>query len=99
MKARQWTARIYLTEDGDETQARAVLTTQDSWREETAHLVGRGTARRDPGDRAIPEIGDELAAGRALEDLAIRLHEVASDDIAHLAAPPDRADRADRADS
>ncbi len=44
-----------------------------------------GTARRNPTDRPIPEIGDELAASRALEDLAIRLHDVASDDIVALA--------------
>ncbi|MBQ0881516.1 dsRBD fold-containing protein [Streptomyces sp. RT42] len=38
-------------------------------------------------DRPIPEIGDELAASRALEDLAIRLHDVAADDIVMLTGP------------
>ncbi|WP_328379274.1 DUF1876 domain-containing protein [Streptomyces sp. NBC_01020] len=89
MEAKQWTAQISLTEDGDETRARAVLTTQDSWRDDTAHVVGRGVARRNPIDRPIPEIGDELAASRALEDLAVRLHDVASDDIVDLAGPAD----------
>ncbi|MEU1296836.1 DUF1876 domain-containing protein [Streptomyces sp. NPDC005840] len=91
MRAKEWTTRIYLTEDGDETRARAVLTTQDSWRDDTPRLVGRGTARRNPVDRTVPEIGDELAAGRALEDLAIRLHDVAADDIVQLAGPADAA--------
>ncbi|MCF3132365.1 DUF1876 domain-containing protein [Streptomyces olivochromogenes] len=82
MDAKQWTVQIFITEDGDDTQARAVLTTRD-----TATVTGRGHARRNPLDRPIPEIGDELAASRALEDLAVRLHDVASDDIVQLTGP------------
>jgi len=82
MEAKQWTVQVYITEDGDDTLARAVLTTQG-----TETVTGRGGARRNPVDRPIPEIGDELAASRALEDLAIRLHDVASDDIVQLAGP------------
>jgi hypothetical protein len=82
MEAKQWTVQIYITEEGDDTHARAVLSTRD-----TATVTGRGVARRNPVDRPIPEIGDELAASRALEDLAIRLHDVASDDIVELAGP------------
>ncbi|MEV8015863.1 DUF1876 domain-containing protein [Streptomyces sp. NPDC086554] len=85
MEAKQWTVQIYITEEGDETLARAVLNTRD-----TSAVTGRGTARRNPVDRRIPEIGDELAASRALEDLAIRLHDVASDDIVQLAGPVER---------
>ncbi|MFL1897815.1 DUF1876 domain-containing protein [Streptomyces tauricus] len=84
MEAKQWTVQMYLTEDDDVTYARAVLTTRD-----TSKLTGRGVARRNPIDRPVPEIGEELAAGRALEDLAIRLHDVASDDIVHLTGPAD----------
>jgi hypothetical protein len=82
MEAKRWTVQIYITEEGDETHARAVLATRD-----TSKLTGRGLARRNPVDRPIPEIGDELAASRALEDLAIRLHDVASDDIVQLTGP------------
>ncbi|WP_432135364.1 MULTISPECIES: DUF1876 domain-containing protein [unclassified Streptomyces] len=82
VEAKQWTVQIYITEDGDDTRARAVLSTRD-----TATLTGRGTARRNPIDRPIPEVGDELAASRALEDLAIRLHDVAADDIVEMAGP------------
>ncbi|WP_181387504.1 DUF1876 domain-containing protein [Streptomyces sp. Act143] len=82
MEAKQWTVHIYISEEGDETHARAVLATRD-----TSKLTGRGLARRNPIDRPIPEIGDELAASRALEDLAIRLHDVAADDIVELAGP------------
>ncbi|NUP43930.1 MAG: DUF1876 domain-containing protein [Nonomuraea sp.] len=85
MEAKQWTVQIYLTENEDETRARAVLTTRD-----TSTVTGRGAARRNPIDRPIPEIGDELAASRALEDLAIRLHDVAADDIVQLAGPLER---------
>ncbi|MET7380598.1 DUF1876 domain-containing protein [Streptomyces sp. NPDC005526] len=84
MEAKQWTVQIFITEDGDDTHARAVLSTRD-----TATLTGRGAARRNPIDRPIPEIGDELAVSRALEDLSVRLHDVAADDIVELAGPVD----------
>lgn len=82
MEAKQWTVQIYISEEGDSTHARAVLTTRD-----TSAVTGRGTARRNPVDRPVPEIGDELAVSRALEDLAIRLHDVAADDIVMLTGP------------
>ncbi|WP_063747304.1 DUF1876 domain-containing protein, partial [Streptomyces ipomoeae] len=82
VEAKQWTVQIYITEDGDDTHARAVLETRA-----TSTVAGQGTARRNPIDRPIPEIGDELAASRALEDLAIRLHDVAADDIVQLTGP------------
>lgn len=85
MENKEWTVHVYITEDGDDTQARAVLTSP-----ETSTLAGRGVARRNPIDRPVPEIGDELAASRALEDLAIRLHDVASDDIVQLTGPMER---------
>lgn len=81
-QAKEWTVRIHITEEGDETHARAVLATRA-----TSTVIGKGVARRNPVDRPIPEIGDELAASRALEDLAIRLHDVASDDIVQLTGP------------
>ncbi|MFD7693386.1 DUF1876 domain-containing protein [Streptomyces sp. NPDC059805] len=85
MDDKNWTVRIHITEDGDDTLAEAVLTTPD-----TSTVTGRGAAHRNPVDRSVPEIGDELAACRALEDLALRLHEVTSDDIVALAGPADR---------
>ncbi|MBB6346139.1 DUF1876 domain-containing protein [Nonomuraea muscovyensis] len=86
MQAKQWTVQIYISEDdGDErTQARAVLYARDSkWHESV------GVARRNPGDRPVPEIGDELAAGRALMDLADKLIGDAVDDVARLGGPID----------
>lgn len=75
--------QIYLTEDGDDTRARAVLTTRDS-----AGLAGSGRARRHPSDPAVPEIGDELAASRALADLAERLAVITQRDIRESAGSP-----------
>ncbi|MGW8376877.1 DUF1876 domain-containing protein [Streptomyces sp. ODS28] len=81
-RAKEWTVRIQVTEDGDDTWARAVLTTDNG-----TEVIGTGVARRNPVDRPVPEIGDELATSRALEHLSHRLHDVASSDIAHLAGP------------
>ncbi|MEU8847452.1 DUF1876 domain-containing protein [Streptomyces sp. NPDC048564] len=89
MEDKQWTVRIHITEDGDDTRAEAVLTTQDT-PDDMQAVTGRGTAHRNPVDRSVPEIGDELAASRALQDLASRLDDIASDGIVQLAAPVDQ---------
>ncbi|WP_338089881.1 dsRBD fold-containing protein [Nonomuraea basaltis] len=75
--------RIQLTEDGDDTSARAALTTDDG-----IEVTGAGRARRNPSDPAVPEIGDELAAARALADLAESLAVSARRDIAGSADSP-----------
>ncbi|KQS97433.1 dsRBD fold-containing protein [Cellulomonas sp. Leaf395] len=68
-----------LRADGDVTTAHAVLTTSAGTR-----LDGYGRARRAPQDADVPEIGDELAAARALRDLADRLLRATSDDISAI---------------
>ncbi|MFE3448814.1 DUF1876 domain-containing protein [Nonomuraea sp. NPDC059194] len=83
MEAKKWTVQIYITEDGDDTSAKAVLTTKDG-----THLSGTGSARRNPADPAVAEIGDELAASRALADLADRLAVVTQHDIARFVDTP-----------
>ena len=75
-QTKRWTVDISLSEEGDLTKADAVLNT-----DETERLRGHGTARRNPRDPSVPEIGDELAAARALSDLAHRLLETAVADI------------------
>ncbi|HEY4613835.1 MAG TPA: dsRBD fold-containing protein, partial [Citricoccus sp.] len=47
-------------------------------------LEGFGRARRNPVDRDVPEIGEELAAARALRDLADRLLNATSDDLSSI---------------
>ncbi|MFH5824867.1 dsRBD fold-containing protein [Georgenia sp. AZ-5] len=80
---RTWTVTIDLF-DADEvrsdepiTTAHAVLTTATG-----GTLNGYGRARLNPDDENVPEIGEELAAARALRDLADRLLRTTSDDIA-----------------
>ncbi|MFE1260871.1 DUF1876 domain-containing protein [Streptomyces albogriseolus] len=72
----EWTMRLHLFEDDDgTTKAHVVLDTG------TTALTGRGTAHCHPADAYVPEIGDELAAGRAVENLARRLLNTAERDI------------------
>ncbi|MEU7990027.1 DUF1876 domain-containing protein [Streptosporangium canum] len=82
MEAKQWAVQVYITEEGNDTSARAVLSTRDK-----THITGVGHARRNPADQPVPEIGDELAVARALTDLANRLLAVSSEDIAQFAGP------------
>lgn len=82
MHTMDWTVRISLDEDGDHTHARAVLSSRDG-----VTLTSVGDARRNPHDAVVPEIGEELAAARALYALADRLMDVASTDVENLAHP------------
>jgi uncharacterized protein DUF1876 len=83
--AKRWTVEIFLDEHDDRrrTRAEARLHTQDR-----THLVGSGTARRHPGDPNIPEIGDEIAAARALFALGHELLQAAAGDIEQLTHEP-----------
>lgn len=65
--------------DEHTTVAHAVLTTTSGNR-----LEGYGRARRNPGDEDVPEVGEELAAARALRDLADRLLRATSDDLSAI---------------
>ncbi|MFH9347960.1 dsRBD fold-containing protein [Kitasatospora sp. NPDC017646] len=67
MRTKQWSLRLDLFEEGDTTKVHAVLDTGDTT------LETRTTARRNPGDPPVPEIGDEYAAARALIDLGHQL--------------------------
>ena len=69
-------------EDDHHTEAFATLATKMG----TFH--GRGTARRNPVDANIPLVGEELAAARALMDLAGRLRR-ASGDVHQLDEHPE----------
>lgn len=82
MHAQEWKVTVFLDEvDDDRTTARAVLTAPSG-----RTITGEGHARRNPGDRPVPEIGDELAAGRALSHLAHQLIEIAADDVSAAVA-------------
>ncbi|GGT01220.1 DUF1876 domain-containing protein [Streptomyces chromofuscus] len=77
----EWKVRLYLFEEDGTTKARVVLNTG------TNEFTGHGAAHRNPTDRDVPEIGDELAAGRAMHDLGRQLVEVAERDIDGVSRP------------
>lgn len=66
---------VELITESDRTTARAVLATDARTRQ------GTDDAWRKATDFDVPEIGDELALGRALVDLGGRLIEDAARDI------------------
>jgi hypothetical protein len=76
--AKQWSVDIVVDEHPETrtTRAEARLHTGDP-----THVRGIGRSWRNPQDREVPEIGDELAVARALADLAGRLRSAADDDI------------------
>ncbi|MFJ7175987.1 DUF1876 domain-containing protein [Streptomyces massasporeus] len=78
----EWKVRLHLFEDDDgTTKARVVLDTG------TTALTGHGSAHCHPADANVPEIGDELAAGRAMTNLARQLLDTAERDIEGVGAP------------
>jgi len=64
----KWIIELSFEEDDKRTAATARLTTPGS-----PELRGHGYARRNPEDRPVPQIGEEVAAARALTDLAHHL--------------------------
>jgi hypothetical protein len=64
---RHWDVRLELREDDDHCEVTAHLDAGDR------SLAGVGRSRRNPGDPAYPQIGEELATARALYDLAHHL--------------------------
>ncbi len=71
-----WHIDIFIGEREGKTHAEARLRPNDE-----VTLTATGTARLNPADRDVPEIGDELAVARALSHLADRLLHVAAEDI------------------
>jgi len=69
------TSEIEITfeEDGDHTEARATVALRGTT------FTGWGRARRNPDDPLVPMVGEELAAARALSDLAHKLVEAAAE--------------------
>ncbi len=62
-----WTISFEFDEDEDHCDVTAHLTAGDR------SLAGFGRARRNPADPKVPQIGEELATARALQDLAHHL--------------------------
>jgi len=77
-ETKQWNIAVEIDEHDGRTRAVARLRT------DTAELRGVGLARLSPHDRDVPEIGDELAAARALSELSHQLLDTAAEDIEQL---------------
>jgi hypothetical protein len=72
----QWTISLRFDEDVDHTTATAEVTTPAG-----QQLRGSGQARRNPHDRPVARIGEEVAGARALSNLAHELLEYAAREI------------------
>jgi hypothetical protein len=72
---KRWTVELFIDDAGARLHSGA-----------DKPLVGVGRAAPNPADRDIPEIGDELAAARALSDLGHRLLLAAAADIGAVTA-------------
>ena len=62
-----WTVTIVFNEDEEKTRADALLSGASD------DLRGWGRSRRNPADPSLPAVGEEVAAARALTDLAHHL--------------------------
>ncbi len=71
-----WTINLSFLEDTDHTEAIALLRTPEG-----RELRGLGDARRNPEDRPVAEIGEEIAAARALSSLAHELLNYAASQV------------------
>ena len=69
-------------EDADHTQAQASLVIRG------ATFTGNGRARSNPVDTNLPIVGEELAAARALSDLAHKLVDAATEAISEREGAP-----------
>lgn len=78
-----WNTEISITEIDSEVRAEARLRGKDG-----GQLVGQGTARCNPADENVPDIGDELAVARAMSDLSHQLIQQAAHDIEMRTARP-----------
>jgi len=71
--SRDWLVSLSLTETDGQTRAEARLVIQGD-----DELAGYGEARRNPADREVSRIGAQIAAARALSDLAGQLLQAAA---------------------
>lgn len=78
------TGEIEMTfeEDVDHTEATASLMLRG------VTFTGAGRARRNPADVDVPIVGEELAASRALSDLAHKLLDAAAEAISEREGAP-----------
>jgi hypothetical protein len=78
-----WHVEVEFQEDDTSTNAAVLLRLPDN-----SELRARGNAKRNPADPAQPRIGEEIAAARALSDLAHQLLDKAAAEIQELTHKP-----------
>jgi len=78
-QVRSWRITIDLFDEGGETTAHAVLLTESPTR-----LESQATAHLRPDEVDVPEIGNEIAAARALRRLSDLLLGAAADDLSAI---------------
>jgi hypothetical protein len=77
----EWSVSLSIAETDGQTRAEALLVMSGG-----DQLAGHGQARRNPADREVARIGAQLAAARALSDLAGQLVHAAAtaiEDVTH----------------
>jgi hypothetical protein len=80
---KKWSVDVYVYEGTGSTAANAVLRSGVE-----PGLHGKGEARLRPGERDVPEIGDEVAVARALRHLADSLLGTAAADLEAVEGRP-----------
>jgi hypothetical protein len=80
------TMDLWFDEDDTHTEARATIRLRDF------ELTGFGRARRRPHEPNLPAVGEELAAARALSDLAHQLLDLSSYQLEKREGHPIRMD-------
>jgi len=83
MQPTGWNVELQFEEDESLTSAAAMLRLEDG-----TELQARGQARRNPADPAQPQIGEEIAAARALSDLVHQLLDKAASEIEDVTHKP-----------
>jgi hypothetical protein len=83
LDSKHWNVVVDIDEHEGRTRAVARLQADDM-----EQIVGVGTARLNPEDRDVPQIGDELATARALSELSHRLLHAAAEDIEGITHQP-----------
>jgi hypothetical protein len=63
--AERWSVALTVQEHEGQTRAEVRLDLGDN-----THLLGHGTARRNPSDPNVLEIGEKIAVARALSEVA-----------------------------
>lgn len=81
----RWLIELSIAESEGETRADGRLITTDGY-----CWVGRGGARCHPRDPAVAEIGEKIAAARALSDLAQLLAGNAAAELEDITHQPAR---------